>query len=139
MQKAGELKSTVSKNIHTKCTDRTLKLANFVTVGVLCFATFMRILYTFGIGASTTVTVEAAEPADLSIGDRRLAETSGGGFNFFFFLNSMYLTSFVALYTIVSIKPDHKYGVMARIYFHFLNPLVGKGWFLVFLGLILLE
>lgn len=67
------------------------------------------------------------------------ADGLGTGFNFFLLINTLYLMSFIVIYALVLFKENHKYSVMARVYFNFLNTLVGKGFFLFFVGLIILE
>jgi len=75
----------------------------------------MRFLYNFGVGP------EAA------------------GFNLFFFLSSCYLISFLIIHALIEFSPDHKYSILARTYFNFLNTIIGRGLFLIFMSLVLLE
>jgi len=77
--------------------------------------TFLRFLWCFGVGA------EEAH------------------FNFFFFLSTLYQMSFVVIHAFVEFKQDHKYSILARTYFNFLNTINGRGIFLIFMSLILAE
>ena len=148
--KANELRKKAASNIKDKCSDKVLKLANIATTGALGLGSFMRLLYSFGVGsgaAAAVVVVAPVAPAtpdepatpDAPDGNRRLAEASGGGFSLFLMINSLYLMSFIAIYGLVLVKEAHPMSIKARVYFNFLNSLSGKGFALIFLGLITLE
>jgi hypothetical protein len=47
--------------------------------------------------------------------------------------------SFVVIHGFVELKQDHEYAIMARTYFNFLNTIIGRGLFLIFMALILAE
>lgn len=47
--------------------------------------------------------------------------------------------SFIVIYALVLFKEDHDLSKKARVYFNFLNTLTGKGFFLIFIGLMILE
>jgi len=98
-----------------KCNDKVAKIANIVAVFALGVGTVFRFLYNFGVGPETA------------------------GFNFFFFISSLYMLSFVSILALVVFKPDHQKAQLARTYFNFLNSITGKGFFLIFLAFILCE
>jgi hypothetical protein len=47
--------------------------------------------------------------------------------------------SFVVVHAMIEIKPDHKFSLMFRTYFNFLNTIIGRGVFLIFMALMLAE
>ena len=82
---------------------------------LLGVGTVFRFLYNFGIGAELA------------------------GFNLFFFITTLYLISFVGIAALVEFVPTHEKSVLARTYCNFLNSIIGKGLFLIFMALILCE
>ena len=91
---------------------------------MLAIMALLHLLYNFGVGPAAT-NVEGVI-------------TPGAGFNFFFFLQTLYLFSFVAILGLVVISPEHPNSLKARTYFNFLNSIVGRGFFLIFLALVIL-
>ena len=104
-----------ASKIKDKCSVKVLRIANIVSLAALGVWGVLRLLWCFGVGP-----LEA-------------------GFNFFFFISTFYLLSFIAIHAAIEIKPDHEKSIILRTYFNFLNNLVGRGFFLIFMALIILE
>ena len=113
MGKAKELGQKGTKLIKERCNDKVSRIANIISLGALAVWSVLRFLWCFGVG--------------------------GGGFNLWFFISSLYLLSFVAVHILVEMNKDHKYSILARTYFNFLNTIIGRGFFLIFMSMILIE
>lgn len=113
--KLSELRGKAANQIRIRCNDKVSRVANIIAVLGLSVWSFLRFLWCFGVGA------EAAH------------------FNFFFFVTSLYLMSFVVILGFIEFKPDHRFSVSLRTYFNFLNTIIGRGLYLIFLALILVE
>ena len=100
--------------IKVKCTDKVLRIANLVAVGGLFFWGILRFLSSLGL-----------------IGT--------GGFQLFLLFTSIYFLIFVAMLGFAWLEGENKYGIMVRTYFNFLDKIIGKGLFLIFLSMILVE
>jgi hypothetical protein len=97
-----------------------------VAVLLLAIGALLHLLYNFGVGPASVTNAEGVT-------------TQGAGFNFFFFLQTLYLWSFILIHALVVVKPDHPKSLEARTYFNFLNNIVGRGLFLIFMSLVLLS
>lgn len=63
-------------------------------------------------------------------------------FNLFFFLTTLYFISFIVILAAAEIKylkPEHEKSRQIRTYFNFLDRIIGRGLFLIFLACILLQ
>ena len=90
-------------------------MLSVAAIGLLGLMSVFRLLYNFGIGPD------------------------GAGFNLFFFISSLYLISFVALIWLVEMDKPNEHTTKAKVYFNFLNSWTGRGFFLIFCALILVE
>ena len=63
-------------------------------------------------------------------------------FNFFFLIVTLYYMSFIVILAAAEMKymkPDHEKSKLIRTYFNFLDRIIGRGLFLIFLACILLQ
>ena len=104
-----------ASKIKSTCTEKVLQLANCIAIAALGIWALMRLFWNFGVGGEKA------------------------GFNFFFFISTFYLFSFIAIHGLIEIKPDHPKAIMARTYFNFLNSMVGRGFFFIFESMVLCE
>lgn len=66
--------------------------------------------------------------------------TGEEGFNFFFFCSSIYFFVFIFITAAVIVAPDtNKFSIFCRTYFNFLDKTFGRGVFMFFLGINMLE
>ena len=113
--KLSNLKDKATTQIRVRCNDKVSRVANIIAVLGLAVWSVIRFLWSVGVGPE------------------------GAHFNFFFFVTSLYLISFVVILGLIELKPDHRYSVLMRTYFNFLNTIIGRGVYLIFLSLILME
>jgi len=162
-------KDKAVRTIKTKCTDKVSRIANITCIILLAVWAVLRFLWCFGVfEAGTTVVVNAdvvaptpppAEnvtpaPAPVPVppptnGTRLLLEQHGralqatakaSGFaNFCFFMETLYFIAFIAILALIEFKKDNKFSVLARTYFNFLNTILGRGVYLIFMAMILVE
>jgi hypothetical protein len=110
-QKKMSMRKKAAHHIKVKCTDKVANAANLIACGVLMFAAIMRLVHCFS-----------------------------GGFDLWFFVLTFYFMSFIILIgfaEILYLKPDNLTSLKVRTYFNFLNKLVGRGLFLIFLSMIM--
>ena len=111
MQRAATIKDQIKAKVNPQYR-HFLSIAAIILLGL---GSILRFLYTLGIGPE------------------------GAGFNLFFFISSVYLISFVSLLWLVEMEKPNEYTTKAKVYFNFLNSLVGRGLFIIFCSLILVE
>ena len=114
---ASQKAKRVQNEILTRCTGQMLVTANIVGLGLCTTGCIMRFYYMFD--------PSYVMPAD-----------TGG---VIFFLSTLFFMFFIALLGLSLLKPSNKLGIWVRSNFHFLDYYLGRGIFLLFIGLFLLE
>ena len=97
-------------HIKVKCTDKVANLANLISCGLLLLVAGLRLKHYIYIE-----------------------------FDLFYFVELLYLVSFTIIVffaEILYLRPESATSLKVRTYFNFLNSLVGRGLFLIFLALI---
>ena len=67
------------------------------------------------------------------------AFTMDTGFNFFFFISSLYFLAFIVILTAIIAHETNKFSVFCRTYFNFLDKTFGRGVFMLFLAFTMVE
>jgi hypothetical protein len=65
--------------------------------------------------------------------------TSEEGFNLWFFITTIYFFVFILITAAIEAHETNKFSVFCRTYFNFLDKVFGRGVFLLFLSMMLLE
>lgn len=60
-------------------------------------------------------------------------------FNFFFFISSLYFVVFIAILAAILAHEENKFSVFCRTYFNFLDKIFGRGVFMFFLSMMMVE
>lgn len=111
-----------TKKVQTKildtCTDKMLVTANIVALGTCAAGCAIRFAYVFSSDGT-------AKPADYNGAT--------------FFLSTLFNVVFIALVGMSLLGYDNQLGQKVRCYFLFLDYYVGRGLFLLFIGLFLIE
>ena len=89
-----------------------LKGVNFIAILILIIGAIMRLVHAF-----------------------KMEE----GFNFFFFISSIYFLAFIAILTAIIAHETNKFSVFCRTYFNFLDKTFGRGVFMLFLSFMMVE
>ena len=111
VQKKMSMRKKAVTHLKVKCTDKVANAANLIACGVLLFAAVLRFIHCFTVK-----------------------------FDLWMFILTFYFVSFILIIgfaEILYIKPDNMHSLKVRTYFNFLNKLVGRGLFLIFLSMIM--
>jgi len=113
MDKTKQLGKKGVTMVQEKCTDKILRIANIVCCLIFVIVGIFRLMYAF----------------------------SSEGFNFFFMISTFYYWAFVIIMGISEV-PDtvtFKPKVLVTTYFNFMDYEIGKGFFMIFLILMMCE
>jgi len=90
-----------------------LKYLNFIGIFILAIGAIVRLVFSFN--------------------------QEGGGFNFFYFISSLYFFVFIAILASITAHETNKFSVFCRTYFNFLDKVFGRGAFMLFLSMMIVE
>ena len=109
-KKAGSTKKVTDK-VKEKCTDKVLKVSNFIAYLMFTIGGILRLVWCF----------------------------SSAGFNFFFMINTFYYTFFCVMLVLAEVSDTNKFSIMVKTYFNFLDKTFGRGLFIIFQAMMLVE
>ena len=69
----------------------------------------------------------------------RLVHCFGENFNFFYFISTLYFFVFIGIFTAINAHETNKFSVFCRTYFNFLDKVFGRGAFMFFLSMMIVE
>ena len=109
-KKPNALKKGTDK-VKEKCTDKVLKAGNFLAYVLFTIGGILRFIWCF----------------------------SSAGYNFFFMINSFYYIFFCVILVLAEVSDTNKFSIMVKTYFNFLDRTFGKGLFIIFQSMMLVE
>jgi hypothetical protein len=124
-----EIESTdgpIMRKIKTIIKPAYVKVLNIIACCILTLGATLRTIYCFTV----KIDVEVAEGEE--------AKTKSG-FNLWFFITTLYFFVFIFITAAIEAHETNKFSVFCRTYFNFLDKVFGRGVFLLFLSMMLLE
>lgn len=103
--------SKMTEKVKNVCTDRLQLIANIIACAILLLGAIIRLIFSFQYGYFRVL---------------------------FFFLTLFYL-SFIVLLGLSLLPSQNKVSIFVRTYFNFLDNCCGKGLFILFLSMIMVE
>ena len=113
LEKKKSLREKAVHKIKVKCTDKVANIANLIACAGLLLGAILRFNHSFTVS-----------------------------FNLFYFLETLYFLSFIIILSLAEILylcPRNKLSLYVRTYYNFLNKLIGRGMFLIFLSMIMVS